>query len=394
MSRFVSLHTWTAYGPSALNLGEDKLPKDVRLGGTTRQRVSSQAIRRARRLLMQSWGLSGSTRTRLLRARLAQELVVHGRDFEDALDVARAGLRAVGLGFDKKKPAATQYPLFVADSEIDALTKVLHRAEVWNALKEAAAVPEDDDENGETDGEVGTTSRRRPKSSKKTTGSAPDTKEAREALMAAFDPSDTAALALWGRMVADKPELNCTGAVQDTHLIGVDELVVQDDFWAAVDDLGDLSEDRGAATIGTAHFSTSLMYGQTTVDRSLLASNLRNNDVFTRQVLGAYMRAVVEAVPGGRQNTMAARPLPSLVVAEVGDWQPTSYVEHCHRAISHYEGHGDLIASTVERLDQFLHWRRETYGQQGRMIVVGHDLERMALRRVPMEDLIAQVLAE
>lgn len=414
MARFVSVHTWMPYGPNAHNLDEQKQPKHVVVGGTTRERTSSQALRHARRVLMEDRGLSGSVRTRLLAARLARELLMHGRDLEEAVDVARAGLQSIGLGFvdDEKKPELallTQYPLFVGDREIDGLVGTLHLSEVWDVLLAAAAVERErkaeekrlKEEAAAAEAaalEAGTPISKRkaaPKrSNKKALRSAPDTKVASGLLRANFNPFHTPAVALWGRMFADSPDLNCTGAVYDAHSVGVAEWKVQDDFWTAADSLGaTLADNRGAAAIGTAQFSAELMYGQSTVHMPQLSANLGNDDAFARQVLEAYLWAVVEAIPGGHLHTMASNPLPSLTVVECGDRQPTSLIEHCYMAVSRWEAGGDLVAATVARADKYLSWRQKTYGgRQGTLFVAGRDLPVLGLNQMPMEDLIAQVL--
>ncbi len=51
---------------------------------------------------------------------------------------------------------------------------------------------------------------------------------------------------MFGRMLANKPEFNAEAACQVAHAFGVSETIVEDDFFTAVDDLRQASEDAGA----------------------------------------------------------------------------------------------------------------------------------------------------
>ena len=44
-------------------------------------------------------------------------------------------------------------------------------------------------------------------------------------------------IAMFGRMLANKPEFNVEAACQVAHAFGVSETIVEDDFFTAVDDL-------------------------------------------------------------------------------------------------------------------------------------------------------------
>ena len=69
--------------------------------------------------------------------------------------------------------------------------------------------------------------------------------------------ADTAAdIAMFGRMLADNPDFNREAAVQVAHAVTTHKVAVEDDFYAAVDDLKKPAEDAGAAFLDELGFGS------------------------------------------------------------------------------------------------------------------------------------------
>jgi len=100
------------------------------------------------------------------------------------------------------------------------------------------------------------------------------------------------------------------------------------DYFTAVDDVKHASEDEdaGAGMIGTVEFNSSTLYRYATVDVDLLHHNLGDDDRATTRAVQAFVRAFVESMPTGKQNTFANRTLPDAVVVTVRDTQPVNLV--------------------------------------------------------------------
>lgn len=377
MPRFVSFHDLRSLPPNLVNADGNRRPKTTWFGGVPRARVSSQAWKRARREHLVAGGLATGVRTRLIRGRLAEELTRSGRDPDEASVVARAALEAIGLAMDGSRPEATQYLLFLGSDEIDGVVDVLLQAEVWDALRLAGEAAE---EGG-----------------KKAKRSAAGTAEAREALLEALENSKLSVdLALFGRMIADRDDLEVAAAVQVAHSIGVARHVHQTDFFTAVDEL---ALDGGAGMVGTSWYSSSVIYGYTAVDLGRLTENLLGDGDLVRQTLAGYLTATVEAVPGGRRNSFAADTLPALVLASVGDRAPYSLANAYQAPVRARDADGDLVAAAVGALDRHLQWTQETHGRFGRrggdvVLVAGRDLPLADLERTSVQDLIERVVAE
>lgn len=83
--------------------------------------------------------------------------------------------------------------------------------------------------------------------------------------------------------------------------------------------MDDLQPDdtEGADMIGTVQFNASCLYRYTALDTDQLAKNLgsTSDDSDLSAAVAGFARAFVTAIPTGKQNTFAARNLPTSVLA-------------------------------------------------------------------------------
>ena len=92
MNRFVQIHLLTAYPPSNPNRDDLGRPKTAVVGGVQRQRISSQAIKRALRqsdAFQQALAGTLGERTQRLGEIIAEHLVKQGADKDKAGETAR-----------------------------------------------------------------------------------------------------------------------------------------------------------------------------------------------------------------------------------------------------------------------------------------------------------------
>src|SRR5262249_24761939 len=135
------------------------------------------------------------------------------------------------------------------------------------------------------------------------------------------------------------------------------------DYFTAVDDLNP-REETGAGMIGTVEFNSACFYRYSNVALPQLAQNLEGDFDLAGRALEGFIRASVEAVPSGKQNSMAAQNPPSfvmVVVREAGLWSLANAFLDPVRP----DGDGDLMRKSIERLDR--HWGALTkmYGSKG-----------------------------
>lgn len=301
MSRtIVDVHVLQTVPPSNVNRDDTGSPKTAVFGGVRRARVSSQAWKRATRLAFDDL-LDRSelgVRTKRVVELVAERIIELRGDLTDqAADLAHDVVAATGLKLEKVKRskageetenAETGYLVFISRLQVDRLAEVA--VEVAVEEDRAAAL--------------------RARGVKKL-----------------LETDHSVDVALFGRMVADDRDLRVDACAQVAHAISVHAVDNEYDYFTAVDDVKQASadEDAGAGMIGTVEFNSSTLYRYATVDVNALARSL-GDEKATRRAVEAFVRAFVESMPTGKQNTFANRTLPDAVVVMVRDALPVNLV--------------------------------------------------------------------
>lgn len=339
----LELHLLQNFAPSNLNRDDTGSPKDCQFGGYTRARISSQCLKRAIRTDFKSRHLIPSenlaTRTKRLVDAIADRLDKLGKPREQSILVATALLNSLKLGVDAED-RMTEYLLFVSEGEIAAATQVCMR--FWDSL--LVAVPSEGNKSGA-----------------KTNTAVPA--DATKLLEAALNSGQAADLALFGRMIADRPDFNVEAASQVAHAISTHAVSTGFDFYTAVDDLKP-DDTTGADMLGQIEFNSACFYRYANIDISALASSLTNNSDLARRTVWAFIHASVNAIPTGKQNSMAAHNKPSFVMVVVRE--DSAYnLANAFLKPTRPGRDTDLCQASLQQLDA--HWGKLTamYGQQG-----------------------------
>lgn len=325
MSRFLQLHVLTEYPVSNPNRDDLGRPKSALIGGVPRQRISSQAIKRAIRIHPAfEDALVGHTGKRT--QRMGEEIIAHleglGADTDRAVAIAKEIVPVFGAIEDKKDAdkARTRQLAFVSPDE---------RAAAFSLAEKALA-----------GGDL-----------------AKDKKElARQVMRAADGAVD---IAMFGRMLADNADLNRDAAVQVAHAITVNRVTIEDDFYTAVDDLKRPAEDAGAGFVGEAGFGSGVYYLYVCVDRDLLVRNLAGDKALAARGLDALVHAVSMAVPGGKINSYANHTRAKFILAEKGDGQPLNLFGAFTKPVTG----PDFVKQAVEELTKERNAFAAAYGQ-------------------------------
>jgi CRISPR system Cascade subunit CasC len=315
---FVDVHIVQTVPPSNLNRDDTGSPKSARYGGVRRARVSSQAWKRATRQAFVDYVPESalSVRTRRLVELLSGRLAETGSfDPDQAKHAAEACLAGLGLKAKSASDSSSQYLLFVGRSQIDEIVRrVVACAEELNASKDA---------------------------------------KKRESIVTGLRLAEAVAgpqpidVAMFGRMVADRPEVNVEAAVQVAHAISTHAVDTEFDYFTAVDDLNPV-EETGAGMIGTVEFNSATLYRYATLDVEQLGENL-GDVAAVPAAIGAFLRAFAKSIPSGHQTSFAHRTLPELVVVMVREDQPVNLVGAFERPVWAPPGDG-LAAQSVKAL--------------------------------------------
>lgn len=330
---FVDVYVIQTVPPSNINRDDTGAPKTAIYGGVRRARVSSQAWKRAMRESFRDYLPEGSlgVRTKLAAEIIAASIASKRTDLgEKSSELAAAVLTALGIKVKASKRAGddegkneTGYLIFIAQHELDALADI---AIGWADTGKKWQKPD---------------------------------KAMKDEVKAAFHGTSAVDIALFGRMLADVPELNTDASAQVAHAISVDAATQEYDYFTAVDDCA--SEDNaGAGMIGTVDFNSSTLYRYATVNVASLYEQLGDAEA-TAQGVSAFVRAFVCSMPTGKQNTFANRTLPNCVLVSVRREQPINMVSAFETPVSRREG-VSIAQQAAERLGSRVEAVESAYG--------------------------------
>lgn len=316
--KLLEVHIIQTVAPCNLNRDDTGSPKDAMFGGYRRARISSQCQKRAVRLTFKELLQPDdrAVRTRRLVSELCERLENLGHSEEEARRIVEAALNAVGFGI---KGDLTEYLLFLGKREIDQLASQIHENfEFFRGQdskgKKKAEIPE----------------------------------ELRRSLDKVFDGGKAVDLALFGRMLADRPELGMDAACQVAHAISTHKVDREFDFYTAVDDLAP-REETGAGMMGDIEFYSATFYRYALIDLAKLLENLQGDLDLARRGACAFLRAFVITLPSGKQNSFAAHNLPQFVAIRAGVGGPRNLATAFERPVTVRDGK-TLAGLSVERL--------------------------------------------
>ena len=306
---YFDIHVLQTVPPSNINRDDSGSPKTAVYGGVRRARVSSQAWKRAVRKAFEADPATrpeAGTRTRRLPQVIADELARRVPELAPHKDLA--GLAATNAMFkldlkkrgDNKRPES-EYLLFLGRRQLDQVVERLAAAtsDLVAAGDEAKAVADVVARLGLAD--LGVT-------------------------------GHPGAVALFGRMVADAPDVNVDAACQVAHAISTHAVETEFDYFTAVDDeLGDA--ETGAGMIGTIEFNSATLYRYATVDLEELATNLDDDRDRALDLAVAFGRAFALSMPTGKQNTFANHTRPDFAMVAVRGDQPVNLVGAYERPV-------------------------------------------------------------
>ena len=361
MSTYVDIHIIQNLPPSCVNRDDSGSPKSAIYGGVRRLRVSSQSWKRAARLYFDDL-LDASdvgVRTKRVAGVLAAKIAEDAPELtESALSLAEGVFKTAKIKLSpprgkKNAPQESGYLMFLSAGQIGRLAEL--------AITSARG------------------------------GEALDARTVKKI----FKEAHAVDIALFGRMVADDTDLNVDAACQVAHAISTHAAENEYDFFTAVDDEKNRSEeeDAGAGMMGTVEFSSATMYRYATVNVDLLRHNLGDSEA-TLRALEVFVRGFCLSMPTGKQNTFANRTVPETVVVTVREDQPVSLVGAFEEAVPAQGAHG-YVARSVEALARHAATIEDNYGLEPlrSFVVALTDSDAVTLlgERVSFTDLPAQV---
>lgn len=298
---------------SNINRDDTGTPKKAIYGGVTRSRVSSQSWKRVMRqaFMTDSEGAEwlNSHRTKHGVSLLANWIKSCSKDVSDevALKKSLDTFKIVGLLSKKAKPDKktgeylTGALLQLSNGQLDKLAHyVLSHDEL-------------------------------------------DKKEIRETLI----EKSSLDLALFGRMVADDPELNVDAASQVAHAISTHAIVPEYDFYTAIDDDKEDSQ-AGSAMMGTLAYNSSTLYRYANVNINELMHNLGSTEL-TIEGVKLFVKEFMLTMPTGKENTFANKTLPQYVMITLREDTQVNLVSAFEEPVKSNHGY---VEESIERLEK------------------------------------------
>lgn len=279
---YIDIHALQTVPPSCVNRDDTGSPKTAIYGGVTRARVSSQAWKRAVRLMFQD----------------CFDLQQLGQRTKRGAELVAARMEACGYQGDSLKGAVKALDYAGVKTNKEGLTDTLlflsyGQAEALARLAVA----------GETD---------------------------KTLYKDALKNHPSVDMALFGRMVASDPSLNYDAASQVAHSISTHETRNEYDYFTAVDDRSP-SDNQGAGHLGTVEFHSATLYRYATVNVRELAQHLKYD---ATPAVHSFIKAFLLSMPTGKQNTFANRTVPDLAYITVRRDQPVNLVGAFERPVS------------------------------------------------------------
>lgn len=305
---YLDIHILQTVPPSCINRDDTGSPKTAIYGGVTRARVSSQAWKRAMRLMFASLLAPDQIgqRTKYIVNKVAEKI----EEIDPSVDSEASAIDALtkaGLTIKSTKKG-TDALFFISEAQATALAKLITSQESDTA-----------------------------------------------AYKTALKDNPSVDMCLFGRMVASDPSLNYDACAQIAHSISTHAVNTEFDYFTAVDDCAP-NDSLGAGHLGTVEFNSSTLYRYATLNIAELTKHLGTTSV---SAVRAFIEAFVCSMPTGRQNPFAHRTLPDIVYITIRKDQPVNLVGAFERPV--LADHAGYVASSAASLYQYADKIYKTY---------------------------------
>lgn len=284
---YLDIHALQVLPPSCVNRDDTNTPKSCVYGGKIRSRVSSQCWKRAARMYMKENELETiGLRTKKFKTCVANELInEYSFSDEDAEKAAEICVKVSGVASEKEDAKAVI--AFFSEAEIKAFAKVIY---------ENKDIASDAKKSGEL----------------------------KKQLINAVKENPSTDILLFGRMFASEPSLDYDAACQVAHAFSVNEARTEYDYFTAVDDIPNVS-DNGSAYLDTKQFADPILYRYANVNLSETSELIRLDKDNAARIAKNFTKSFLLSMPTGSMNGYANATLPDFVVITLRDDMPVSF---------------------------------------------------------------------
>ena len=315
---YLDIHALQILPASCVNRDDTNTPKSEIYGGKQRARVSSQCWKKATRKYLKENRLeSVGLRTKKFKSCVINELTgTYGFTDEDAEKAVTACIKASGVASDKEDAKATI--AFFSEEEIRGFAKVIaDNKDV--ALTKAADI--------------------------------------KKSLLEAIKNNPSTDILLFGRMFAGEHSLDYDAACQVAHAFSVNEARSEYDYFTAVDDIPNES-DNGSAYLDTKQFTDPILYRYANVNLSPSSELIRLDKANAASIARHFTEAFLLSMPTGSINGYANTTFPEYVVVTLRTDRPASFAPAFIKVVSS----DDYEAEAEKKLTEYQEKIAKNYG--------------------------------
>lgn len=362
----IAVHLLQNHAPSNLNRDDNGDPKDCLFGNVRRARISSQAIKRSIRISrafraefgdqaeageldFTRWAEQIARRTQLLPETLRAYLQERGLSDDEQEAVvqvaARLGKREQSSK-EKDSDARWKTPqlMFLSKNELRTLADALIELCQQKGIEDFGKLKTDD-----------------------VLKALQMDKPERQLIPHPVD------IAMFGRMTTSSPFKDIEASVQVAHALSTHTVTQEFDFYTAVDDI---SGETGAGFLGETSFNSATYYKYANIHWEGLVDNVQGNEEVAARAVRAFLRAMMLAIPSGKQNSFAAHNLPDLALVEMREENiPLSYANAFLKPVR-ATSQKSLMEASAEALQTYIADINKMYGLK---------VEQAVLSRVAFE---------
>jgi CRISPR system Cascade subunit CasC len=352
MSLFIDFHVLQTLPPSCVNRDDTGSPKTAVYGGTVRARVSSQAWKHAMRIKFKDLFMKEElgSRTKNVVEMIEKEILSNNDNIskEEAHKRAKKVLESAGIKIKAAKKDETEKAealFFMSNKQAKILAEIASK----DNFKE-------------------------------------NEKETKEMAKNALKENVSVDIALFGRMVASDPTLNCDATAQVAHAISTHAVQNEYDYFTAIDDLQN-DDNAGAGHLGTIEFNSATLYRYATVNAVELANIIGIDNVAS--VIKKFGYAFIYSMPNGKENTFANRTFPEEVYVTIRQDQPVNLSGAYEKAIRNSElGYSEPSQSVLKEYAKCLYEKYDSKPYDS--YCIGEELKTIA-RKISLPNLLLEL---
>ena len=373
----IELHILQSFPVTCLNRDDLGAPKTAYFGGCQRARVSSQSWKRAIRSLAreEAPNLFAGQRTRFLVRSLKQGFAKQDYAPEEAQILSMTVADVLGKLDDPQK-GNVKTLLYFSPQELE---QVIENMQAFQPNELVKLLAQEDLKKKEKE-----------KKEKELKSMAAKAAKALKSRV-----KDNADIAVFGRMVADDHSLMLEGAGLFSHALSTHRVSNEIDFFSAVDD-NNQEGDEGAGHIGTLEYNSACYYRYIGLNIDLFKDDDHLghfSEEEQAQVMAAFIKSAVMAVPTARKNSMFGFNPPAYVLGLRREGQPLSLVNafekpvqssnqgYISNSIDALKAHWDVLCQTYCLTDQV----RSGPMLRFRIRTSMNSLPALRLKEAPME---------